>query len=530
MNTPLNNLPTSSLKRRNTRFFPQPRLLAATALMLVLSGCATNPVTGKNEISFISEAWELKTGKQQYAPARQSQGGDYLADEGVQAYVNEVGQKVAAVSGRKLPYEFSVINNGVPNAWALPGGKISINRGLLTELGSEAELAAVLGHEVVHSAARHGAKGVERGTILQATTAVAGLATANTDYGKYVAVGAGLGSQLINSRYGRSAESESDRYGMDYMSLAGYNPQGAVDLQQTFVDLSGQKDSSFFDGLFASHPPSKQRLEANKAYAQTLPKGGVTGKARYLQVMAHLNETKPAYENYEKARKMAKDNRPKEARKLVNQAIKMEPNEGHFHSFLGDLELDTKRYTSAQNAYAEAIQLNPGFFYPHLQSGITSEKQGALNQAKSRLNRSLELLPTAQAYNALGNIAERQGNTDEAREYFAAASQDPSASGQAALNSLIKIDVARNPGAFIGVRYGRNEASAIQIEVANRAPRAFKNVVLSIRYIDQQGNARSGRRQINLFGASETKLINTGLVSPQGEVQISVASATLIEG
>ena len=530
MNTPLNNLPNSSLKRRNTRFFPQPRLLAATALMLVLSGCATNPVTGKNEISFISEAWELKTGKQQYAPARQSQGGDYLADEGVQAYVNEVGQKVAAVSGRKLPYEFSVINNGVPNAWALPGGKISINRGLLTELGSEAELAAVLGHEVVHSAARHGAKGVERGTILQATTAVAGLATANTDYGKYVAVGAGLGSQLINSRYGRSAESESDRYGMDYMSLAGYNPQGAVDLQQTFVDLSGQKDSSFFDGLFASHPPSKQRLEANKAYAQTLPKGGVTGKARYLQVMAHLNETKPAYENYEKARKMAKDNRPKEARKLVNQAIKMEPNEGHFHSFLGDLELDTKRYTSAQNAYAEAIQLNPGFFYPHLQSGITSEKQGALNQAKSRLNRSLELLPTAQAYNALGNIAERQGNTDEAREYFAAASQDPSASGQAALNSLIKIDVARNPGAFIGVRYGRNEASAIQIEVANRAPRAFKNVVLSIRYIDQQGNARSGRRQINLFGASETKLINTGLVSPQGEVQISVASATLIEG
>ena len=500
-------------------------IFAAALLTLAFGGCATNPVTGKNEISIISEAWELKTGRQQYAPARQSQGGDYLADAGVQAYVNEVGQKVAAVSDRKLPYEFSVINNSVPNAWALPGGKISINRGLLTELSSEAELAAVLGHEVVHSAARHGAKGVERGTILHATTVAAGIATANTDYGKYVAIGAGVGAQLINSRYGRSAESESDRYGMDYMRRAGYNPQGAVDLQQTFVDLSGQKDSNFLQGLFASHPPSKQRLEANRTYAQTLPKGGITGKARYQQVMKRLNETKPAYEDYEKARQMAKENRPKEARKLVNKAIKVEPNEGHFHSFLGDLELDAKRYTSAQNAYSEAIDLNPGFFYSYLQSGITSEKQGALSQAKSRLNRSIELLPTAQAYNALGNIAERQGDTDQAREYFAAASQDPSESGQAALNSLIKIDVARDPGAYISIRYGRNEFAAIQVETANRAPRAFNNVVLSINYIDQRGRARISQRQIELLGASEAKLINTGLISPQGEIQISVVSA-----
>ena len=166
MNDQLNNLAPLSSKHQRPQSRTLQLILAAAALTFGLGGCATNPVTGKSEISIISEAWELKTGKQQYAPARQSQGGDYLADEAVQAYVNEVGQKVAAVSDRKLPYEFSVINNGVPNAWALPGGKISINRGLLTELDSEAELAAVLGHEVVHSAARHGAKGVERGTIL----------------------------------------------------------------------------------------------------------------------------------------------------------------------------------------------------------------------------------------------------------------------------------------------------------------------------------------------------------------------------
>ena len=82
---------------------------------------------------------------------RQSQGGDYVADPKVQDYVRQVGNKLAAVSDRKLPYEFSVVNDSSANAWALPGGKIAIHRGLLTELKSEAELAAVLSHEIVHA-------------------------------------------------------------------------------------------------------------------------------------------------------------------------------------------------------------------------------------------------------------------------------------------------------------------------------------------------------------------------------------------
>ena len=123
-----------------------------------LLGCATNPVTGRSELNIISESWELKTGKQHYLPMRQSQGGDYVADPKVQDYVRQVGNKLAAVSDRKLPYEFSVVNDSSANAWALPGGKIAIHRGLLTELKSEAELAAVLGHEIVHAAAKHGAK------------------------------------------------------------------------------------------------------------------------------------------------------------------------------------------------------------------------------------------------------------------------------------------------------------------------------------------------------------------------------------
>ena len=126
-------------------------------IVSVLAGCGVNPVTHEREIQFVSEAQEIQLGEQNYSPTRQTEGGDLEVMPEITAYINEVGQKLAAVSDRKLPYEFTVLNNSVPNAWALPGGKIAVNRGLLTALNNESELAAVLGHEIVHAAARHGA-------------------------------------------------------------------------------------------------------------------------------------------------------------------------------------------------------------------------------------------------------------------------------------------------------------------------------------------------------------------------------------
>src|SRR5262245_57951775 len=142
--------------------------LCVLSAAAVLMSCGTNPVTGKREIQFISEPQEVQMGEQSYAPAQQSEGGDFDELPELTEYVSEIGRKLGAVADRKLPYEFVVLNNSVPNAWALPGGKIAVNRGLLTELSNESELAAVLGHEIVHAAARHGAKAQERGTLMQA--------------------------------------------------------------------------------------------------------------------------------------------------------------------------------------------------------------------------------------------------------------------------------------------------------------------------------------------------------------------------
>ena len=217
---------------------PFARVLPCIAACLWLGACGVNPVTGKKEIQFVSEAQELQIGAKNYEPTRQSEGGDLTVDPQLTAYVSGVGQKLAAVADRKLPYEFVVLNNSVPNAWALPGGKLAINRGLLTKLSNEAELAAVLGHEITHAAARHGAKAIERGVVAQAAMLGVAIGVADTDYVNAALGAAQLAAGLINQKYGRNAEREADYYGTRMMAEAGYDPHAAVTLQEKFVRLA----------------------------------------------------------------------------------------------------------------------------------------------------------------------------------------------------------------------------------------------------------------------------------------------------
>ncbi|MDA1062717.1 MAG: M48 family metalloprotease, partial [Proteobacteria bacterium] len=157
--------------------------LFSFAALASLSACAVNPVTGDRQFMTVSPGEDLALGAQNYAPMVQSQGGAYDVDPALTAYVQSVGQRLAAVSDVALPYEFTVLNSSVPNAWALPGGKIAINRGLLTEMGSEAELAAVLGHEITHSAARHSAQQISRGQLLQGLVLATSVVTSDSSYG-----------------------------------------------------------------------------------------------------------------------------------------------------------------------------------------------------------------------------------------------------------------------------------------------------------------------------------------------------------
>lgn len=426
------------------------RFLAASMAALLIGGCGTNPVTKKTELQFVSEGQEIQIGQQNYSPARQSQGGDYVVDPELTAYLREVGQKLAAASDRpQLPYEFAVLNSSIPNAWAMPGGKIAFNRGLLYELNSEAELAAVLGHEIVHAAARHGAQGMERGILLQGAIMAVGIGTGDSRYAPLYVGGAQVAAQLVNQKYGRDAESESDFYGMKYMKNAGYDPAAAVTLQETFVRLSEGHKSNWLDGLFASHPPSQARVEANKKTLQEIGAGGDWGRERYAERTARLRATRPAYQAYDEGVKALSKGDTANATALAQKALSIEPREALFHELLGDVAMSQKRPEEALRYYGQAIDLNPDYFKPIAQSGIALFNLGRRSEAADYLQRSVTMLPTAPAHYLLGAIAEERGDLQNALKNYEVAAGSNSEVGKQAAQRLVRLDLPRNPDRYI---------------------------------------------------------------------------------
>jgi predicted Zn-dependent protease len=507
--------------------------LAILCLTLALGACAVNPVTGKNELAFVPEATEISMGAEQYGPGRQMQGGDYTTHPEIVEYVRSVGQRLASVSDRALPYEFHVLNDGTPNAWALPGGKIAINRGLLTELKSEAELAAVLAHEIVHSAARHGAKNMERGLLLQGAVLATSVATSNSEYAGLATGGAGMAAQLLTHKYSRGAELEADYYGMQYMARAGYDPHAAVELQRTFVRLSEGRQSNWLEGLFSTHPPSMERVEANMRTAAELNRDGEIGKERYAQKMAPLLRDQPAYEKYVQGREALKAGNMDKALVLAEEALALQPKEPLFHSLRGDIRLKQGRYKDAVINFDRALALDDSYFHYYLQRGLAYEKLGNPQLAQADLQRSTQYLPTAPALNGLGQLALKQGDSSEAKEYFAAAASSDSAAGQAAKNALVRLDIKDNPHKYVRLGGALDSRNHLQLQLSNATSVPIRDIVVEIRYVDSNANQRRSVLEITrVLPAEERMQINTRIGPLRGldNIDAKVRAAAVAEG
>lgn len=471
-----------------------------------LIGCATNPVTGKKELRIISESQEISMGQEYYAPTQQSQGGAYEVDAALTQYVSSVGNKLAKVSDRpNLPYEFVVLNSSVPNAWALPGGKIAINRGLLIELNNEAELAAVLGHEIVHAAARHGAKGMERGMLLSAGVAGVALLTGDSNYSGLAVGAASVGGQLISTKYGRDAELESDNYGIKYMAKAGYDPAAAIALQETFVRLSQGRDSSWLEGLFASHPPSQERVDANRKIAKKYKSNGQLFEKEYKNKIALLIKTKPAYDALNEGRlALEKGNNAEKAITLAKKAISIEPREAMFYGLIGDAHVKQDKLSNAEQNYSKALQHNDQFFLYYLKRGLVREKQNNLSGAKNDLTKSNQLLETAPAYYALGNIALKQGDEKTAQEHYAKVASADGEIGKKAAIALAKIELPSNPNKYVSVQFVRTPQDSLGMIISNQSPVAVKNLIIQVSLRSATGKSLANKR------VNYNKVLNPG--------------------
>jgi len=497
---------------------------------LVLAGCSVNPVTGENELMLIPESMEIQMGQENYLPSRQMQGGDYTVDPAVTAYVREVGEKLAAVSDRKLPYEFNVVNASAVNAWMLPGGKMGINRGLLLKMDNEAELAAVIGHEITHAAARHGARQMQQALLLQGVAIAASLAiNASTDNNltqDIGIVGVQAASILLQSKFSRGDERQADHYGMVYMSRAGYDPQAAVSVQELLLKESQGHPDNLFTRLVADHPPSAERVAANRATAAHLPAGGKLAHDEYHRRLATLFRDAPAYAAYDKAGKALKAGNFKKARVLADKAIGIEPKESQFHVLKGRAMEHLHMKQKALNEYQQAVRLNPGYYETNLRLGLLLDSMGKRNQARKALENSVHLLKTAAALRRLGRYAKADGNTTRARAYFSQAAQSGSHEGKAAFADLLRIDLPDHAGDYLASRLMLDRNGRLLLLIRNKTPFPMGNIVVMV-------NDNTGSRRLRLNGivqASGQTAFNMGVQATQKQIDhssIRVVSASL---
>lgn len=417
------------------------RSLFLLYICFFLTACSVNPVTGVSQFSMVSAEQEVSMGAKQYDPSQQGQGGRYIVDPNLSVYVSSIGHKLAQLSDRpNLPYEFVVLNNPDPNAWALPGGKIAINRGLLVKLKDEAQLASVLSHEIVHAAARHGATQMTQKILLGVGSQLATIATQNTGYGELVAMGSQLGSGLFQASYGRDQELEADAFGIKYMSKAGYDPQAAVELQKTFLQLSKGSQNNGLGNMFASHPPSQQRIDANRQHVANYPSKYTTrNKATFDRAMRQLRRDQRAYDYHQQALTAFNNSQLEKANLLIQQAINAQPNEALFWVTKGQLALQANTFKTAASAFNKAQQLYPEYYIPKLGSGLAALKLKRYDSAEQLLNNSLEILPTQIAVYYLGEIKLIRGQTDQAVKYFEEAAKGGGELGSNAQKRLQKL-------------------------------------------------------------------------------------------
>lgn len=220
---------------------------------LLFLSCATTGPGGKKSFILISSNEEISIGEKMAKQVEQEE--KVLNDSLVQNYVNQVGHKIAGISDRKeLPFQFKVLDSKEINAFACPGGYIYVYSGLLKILDDEAELAGVISHEISHVVARHGVKRLQQVLGVQVLLSIA--FGSSSQVSKDV-VSTGIG--VILQGYSRENEFEADQFGTYYLEKAGYNPNGMKNLLGKLDKLSG-KESTYFEKLAASHPPTKERM------------------------------------------------------------------------------------------------------------------------------------------------------------------------------------------------------------------------------------------------------------------------------
>ena len=383
--------------------FSRRELLALLGLgavsMPLLSGCAVDPVTGRQTLVGMSQAQEIQLDKTQ-SPYQFSNDYGEVQDSNLNAYISRVGTEISRRSHRpQMPYSFRAVNAAYINAYAFPGGSIAATRGILVELDTEAELAALLGHEIGHVNARHAAERAFKGTLASVLVAGATIAAGAAGLGNSAAgliqnLG-GLGAGALLAHYSRDNEREADSLGMEYMTRAGYTPEGMVGLMEVLLK-NGHRKPGAVELMFSTHPMSEERLATARRLADTryaALRSAPDNRERYMDHTAGLRRIKKAITAIQKGEGALRKKKFGEAEEHLGQALKIAPNDYTALVVMAKSRILQKKFSDAGRYALQATKVYPREAQAHILAGISYLETGKYDQALEQLSAYDRLLP-----------------------------------------------------------------------------------------------------------------------------------------
>ena len=427
------------------------RLLPAVVYCLILAGllvlaaCAVNPVSGQQQLAFMSEDQELQMGRAYLPQAVQTFGGLPPDDELLQSYVQRVGTRLALSSHRpKLPWEFVVVNDSMINAFALPGGKICITRGLIAKMSSEDELAAVLGHEIGHVTARHAVSSHARGTLVGLGAAGLGAALAGLGMGQSGGQLASVAGNMLMMSYSRDQERQSDELGYKYMVLNRYNPKGMVGLFEIFQRTEKTAPGTI-QSFFSSHPLTAERVNTARSRVQTSDPGLVAQPLKTRDFELALSRQKSraaAYEAYDKGRRQMSQKSYAPAVEFFQKGIERFNGDGLFYAELAQAQYHLGQVEQARISADRGTERSPDVFTVNFIAGVLNLETGRSDQAMAPILAANRILPSHPgAKFILGVAFEKSGKAQNAvSTYRQAVRLDPQGqAGKAAAARLARM-------------------------------------------------------------------------------------------
>ncbi len=353
-------------------------LTSVSTASVAVTGCAINPVTNIPQLMLINKDEEIQLDKKN-SPHQFSTDYGALQDRALNNYISEVGNRMAAISHRpQMPYSFRGVNATYVNAYAFPGGSIAVTRGILLSLQNEAELAGLLGHELGHVNARHTASHMSKGMLiigaLTLGVAVVGIAGENSKFALFISLLGQIGAGMLLAHYSRDDERQADALGMEYMTKAGYSPQGMVGLMELLKTMSKHQPSSL-EMMLRTHPLTSERYQTAKDSADTqyrAMKKIPLNRDRYMDNTAKLRRMKKAIEAMQLGEQEMANKLFQAAEQHFNEALQDAPEDYAALVMMTKCKIAQEKPNEALQYAVKAEQVYPNEAQAHHMNGIAN--------------------------------------------------------------------------------------------------------------------------------------------------------------